>query len=233
MTNILVIEDDKQLAMVLADYLGMNNYQTKLCETGQQGLEQVQSNQFSCIILDLTLPDIDGLEVLEKIRLATDTPVLICSGKIDSEDRIKGLELGAKDYLPKPIAPKELVLRIKNILSVADHMTHTSALEPKQSGDRIQIQTLTINKTMKSVSSGETNLVLTAGEYRVLEVLSESPGKVFSRTEIIDRTCQFDGPESERAIDILISRIRKKIELDPKHPKLLETVTGFGYRLNP
>ena len=223
--SILLVEDDIQLAEALSAYLTLKQYKTTVADTAKQAFEFANQGNFDLMLLDLTLPDEDGLVLLRKLRNRLKTPIIITSGRNDSADRIAGLELGANDYLGKPFATRELELRIEHLLSSFG----TNGAEKNTS---IAVGPHTLNLSMKTlISENKQQISLTPSEYSILQFLGQHPGRVFSREQLIDEMRSLDGPENPTAIDICICRLRKKIDTDPKRPSIIVTVKGFGYRL--
>ncbi|MEE4244428.1 MAG: response regulator transcription factor [Kangiellaceae bacterium] len=223
--KILLIEDDIQLNHILTAYLEESGFVIDSVVTAESGLKSFESQHYSVVILDLTLPDEDGLVVLRKLKQSSDTPVIICSGRKTDEDRIAGLEMGANDYLAKPYSPKELKLRLQLLVNKATDIPASNPVVDL-SGCKFDTEAKTVTLNDGVVKQ------LTVNEFRLLRTMSARKGKVFSRQELLDSLSLVNGPDTQRAIDIVVSRLRKKIEQDPKAPMLLKTVTGFGYVLN-
>ncbi len=224
MYSVLLVEDDQQLSEVTSAYLEVSGYRVATAASAEACWQQLEHQDFDVIILDLGLPDEDGLVLLRKLSTSgNQTPVLVCSGRGSDEDRIVGLEFGANDYLAKPFRVKELLLRIN--LLVANKVAVKAKI------NRVALDGIVIEIDSRYVtdSAGE-EISLTAQEQAVLFLLVENTPKVFAREEIIDATRLSEGPESIRAIDTIVSRLRKKLELDNKKPKFLKTVQGVGYR---
>ncbi len=220
-TNILLIEDDSRLAGMVGDYLGESGFEVAIAGTGAEGLVRHRAGGFEAIILDLMLPDMDGLEVCRTIRGAGNgTPVLILTAKGDPMDRIVGLELGADDYLPKPFEPRELLARLRAILRRGQSADTKASLR----FGRLEIDT----GAMVARIDGHT-CALTAHQFKLLEVMARAPGRVLSRDYLMDRLKGEYLEAFDRSIDVHISRIRAEIEDDPKHPCRVVTVRGAGY----
>ncbi len=222
--KLLLIEDDEQLAEAITSYFEIKGYYVEKALTAESALKRLNNSDFSLILLDLTLPDEDGLVLLRKIKQRYDIPIIIASGRIDSEQRIAGLEIGAEDFVCKPFVIRELELRIQALIKRAKHVVTS---EKQLSFGQFFIDDK--SKQIKNLENVE--VALTPLEYQVIQYMALNINKVLSREQIIDATNTLDGPESNRAVDICISRIRKKLEQDPKRPKFLVTVKGFGYRL--
>lgn len=222
--KLLLIEDDEQLAEAITSYFEIKGYTVEKALTAESALECLNMKNFSLILLDLTLPDEDGLVLLRKIKQRYDTPIIIASGRIESEQRIAGLEIGAEDFVCKPFIIRELELRIQALIKRAKQIV--------KSDKHLSFDQYFIDDKSKQIKNLENiEVALTPLEYQVVQYMASNINKVLSREQIIDATNTLDGPESNRAVDICISRIRKKLEKDPKHPKILVTVKGFGYRL--
>ena len=224
MHSVLLVEDDQQLSEVTSAYLEVSGFRVATAASAEECWQQLEHQDFDVIILDLGLPDEDGLVLLRKLSTSgNQTPILVCSGRSSDEDRIAGLEFGANDYLAKPFRVKELLLRIN--LLVANKVAVKAKI------NRVALDGIVIEIDSRYVtdSSGE-EISLTAQEQAVLFLLVENTPKVFAREEIIDATRLSEGPESIRAIDTIVSRLRKKLEPDNKKPKFLKTVQGVGYR---
>jgi DNA-binding response OmpR family regulator len=198
-----------------------------LCETAADTLNKIKQYEFQCIVLDLSLPDEDGLVLLRKIRRFNKTPVIICSARGSTDERITGFEFGAQDYLPKPYSTKELILRIRNLVS----MSRPDNTNMPISAPRGIYQIDTDRKGLIH-NSTHTFIRLTIAEYYLIKTLAQHEGRVYSRAELIDATSNINGPENDRAVDVSISRLRKKIEANPDKPKIIITDRGFGYHLN-
>jgi DNA-binding response OmpR family regulator len=223
--KVLLVEDDFQLGDVVKTFLEMHQITVTLCESAADALSKVRQHQFHCMVLDLNLPDEDGLVLLRKIRRFNDTPVIICSARGSTEERITGLEFGAQDYLPKPYSTKELILRVRNLVAMSGANNTISPASPK---GIYQIDTdrkgLIHNKTQRFIR-------LTIAEYYLIKTMAQHEGRVYSRAELIDATSNINGPENDRAVDVSISRLRKKIEVNPEQPTIIVTDRGFGYHL--
>ncbi len=217
---VLLVEDDQRLAEMVRDYLTDNGFDVTVAHTGFDGIDLHTQHGFDLIILDLMLPDIDGLEVCRTIRAHESTPILMLTAKGDPVDRIIGLEIGADDYLPKPFEPRELLARMRAILRRGKSETED---------DKLRFGQLEIDPSSMSASMNGTRCDLTAHQFNLLHILARSAGRVLSRDLLMD---QLKGQELEafdRSIDVHISRIRAEIEDDPKNPKRIITVRGAGY----
>jgi DNA-binding response OmpR family regulator len=218
--KILLIEDDERLAELVRDYLGESGISVTVAGTGQGGLEQQQAHHFDAIILDLMLPDIDGLEVCRTLRATDPVPILMLTAKGDPMDRIIGLEIGADDYLPKPFEPRELLARLRAILRRGRGSAPTAVLR----FGRLEINTQSMQATVDGHPCD-----LTAHQFRLLSIMAKAPGRVLSRDYLADHLTGESVDTFDRAIDVHISRIRAEIEDDPKQPRRVITVRGAGY----
>ena len=226
MTALLMIEDDERLAGMVADYLSSSGYDVSHAPDAQSGLAQLGHTQPELVILDLMLPDMDGLQVCQRIRglpgAAGQVPVLMLTAKGDPMDRIIGLEMGADDYLPKPFEPRELLARIKAILrrkgSDTPSNTHT-----------LQFGSLEIDRDARRVSVKGQPCELTSYQFDLLVALAERAGRVLSRDQIMEAVRGRELEAFDRSIDVHMGRIRAAIEADPKAPQRILTVRGVGY----
>ena len=222
MTNILMIEDDLELAEITAEYLEKFDMKVDIAHEPYIGLSKLALKEYQLIILDLSLPGLDGLEVCEEIRKKYDTPIIISSARHDISDKVNALELGADDYLPKPYNPKELQARIKSHLR---RILNTKSVMARSIKDLVYDQYKHII-TMK----GE-ELTLTNAEFDILSYLIKKEGGVVSREELVYNCSSISEDSSNKSIDVIISRIRQKMGDDPKTPKYIHSIRGIGYKL--
>lgn len=226
MQQLLMIEDDVRLAGMVADYLGQNGFAVVHAPDARSGLERLQAPGIELVILDLMLPDMDGLQVCQRIRALPGSvgqiPVLMLTAKGDPMDRIIGLEIGADDYLPKPFEPRELLARIKAILRRKNH-AHEA---PQQ---RMQFGSLDIDRDARRVSVKGQSCELTSYQYDLLVALAERAGRVLTRDQIMEAVRGKELEAFDRSIDVHMGRIRAAIEDDPKAPQRILTVRGVGY----
>jgi DNA-binding response OmpR family regulator len=224
--QLLMIEDDARLARMVADYLGQSGFAVSIAGDGQQGLAAVQANAPALVILDLMLPDMDGLEVCRRIRALPGalarTPVLMLTAKGDPMDRIIGLEIGADDYLPKPFEPRELLARIRAVLR-----RHVDG--PPAEHAVLRFGSLEIDQDARAVTVGGQACELTSYQFDLLLALAERAGRVLSRDQIMEAVRGRELDAFDRSIDVHMGRIRAAIELDVKNPKRILTVRGVGY----
>ena len=217
-THILVVDDDDGIRDLVKQYLNENNYLVTTADSAEDASNKIKIVKFDLIVLDIMMPGKSGIEFTQENKNMLNTPIILLTAKGKASDRVEGLEMGADDYLPKPFEPKELVLRIKNILN------KTKAKNQKRVIDFGSI-TIDLNKHLIVKNSKEYKINNT--EKIILEEMIGSPGKTFSRDEI----GKIINLNKERSIDVIITRLRKKIELDPKNPKYLQTIRGEGYVL--
>ena len=216
--HILVVDDDDGIRELVKQYLNQNNFLVSTAYSAEDALEKIQVIKFDLIILDIMMPGKSGLEFTVENKKTINTPIILLTAKGEASERVKGLEVGADDYLPKPFEPKELILRIKNILN----KTQIDAKKRMVSFGNIEIN---LNKHL--IIKNNKEFKINSTEKTILEVMINSPGKTFSREEI-GSIIKLD---KERSIDVVITRLRKKIEIDPKNPKYLQTLRGEGYVL--
>ena len=216
--HILVVDDDEGIRSLVKKYLDENKFLVTTAENAEDAEEKIKIIKFDLIILDIMMPGKSGLEFINKHQKFIDTPVILLTAKGQADERVKGLEIGADDYLPKPFEPKELILRIKNILNKTIKIDFKRILEFENI--RIDLNKHLIIKNSKEFKINNTEKI-------ILEKMINNPGKTFSR-EDIGKLIDLD---KERSIDVIITRLRKKIETNPKNPKFLQTIRGSGYVL--
>ena len=216
--HILVVDDDDGIRDLVKKYLNENNYLINTASNAEEAQRKIEIINFDIIILDIMMPGKSGLQFLNDFKNIIDTPVILLTAKGEAKERIEGLETGADDYLPKPFEPKELLLRIKNILSKTIK---------KNSVRIIKFGNIKIDLTKLLIIKNEREYKINNTEKKILEKMINKPGKVFNRIEI----GKFINLDKERSIDVIITRLRKKIEIDPKNPKYLQTIRGTGYVL--
>lgn len=217
---VLLVEDDHRLAGMVNDYLSENGFDVTVAHTGFEGIDLQTKHGFDLIVLDLMLPDIDGLEVCRTIRAHESVPILMLTAKGDPVDRIIGLEIGADDYLPKPFEPRELLARMRAIL-------RRGKSEP--TSELLRFGRLEIDPGSMRARLDGRECDLTAHQFNLLHVMAKSAGRVLSRDLLMDKLRGTDLEAFDRSIDVHISRIRSEIEDDPKQPRRIITVRGAGY----
>jgi DNA-binding response OmpR family regulator len=219
--RILLIEDDARLAAMVAEYLGDAGLRVTIAPNGEQGLARLAREPFDAVVLDLMLPDIDGLEVCRRLRATSDVSVLMLTARGDSADRIVGLELGADDYLPKPFEPRELLARLRAVLRRRGGGA--------QRGDVLRFGELEIDRAARAIRVAGKPAELTAYQFALLLALAEHAGRVMTRDALMDLMKGEPLEAFDRSIDVHISRIRAAVEEDPKKPRRILTVRGAGY----
>jgi two-component system phosphate regulon response regulator OmpR len=217
--HILIVDDDDKIRDLLKQYLKGNNFLVSTAINASDAEEKLKIVKFDLAIVDIMMPGKDGLQLTKEIREKIDLPIILLTAKGEAEDRVRGLELGAEDYLPKPFEPKELLLRIKNVIKRIKKDKHIIT--------SIKIGKATINIKKMEILKDKKIIKINASEKILLENMISSAGKIFSREEISKIT----NLTQERSIDVLVTRLRQKIEPDPKNPKYLQTVRGTGYVL--
>ncbi len=222
MERVLVIEDDPRLAEMLSEYLGQAGFRVTVAASGTAGLAELAGGEFDGVVLDLMLPDMDGLDVCRQLRTVSDTPVLMLSARGDAVDRIVGLELGADDYLPKPFQPRELLARLRAILR--RRLPGRPAAPAAMHFGRLEIDVAARAVRLEGIDRD-----LTAYQFALLVALAERAGRVLSREVLMDLVKGAQLEAFDRSIDVHMSRIRAAIEDDPKKPRRVITVRGAGY----
>ena len=218
LAHILVVDDDDGIRSLVKKFLNENNYLVTTADSAEDASDKIKIIKFDLIVLDIMMPGKNGLEFIEENKKNLDTPIILLTAKGEAKERIEGLEVGADDYLPKPFEPKELILRIKNILDKTKKTEQKRIIEFENV--KIDLNKLLIIRDQKEFKINNT-------EKTILEKMINSPGKTFSR-EDIGKLINLD---KERSIDVIITRLRKKIEIDQKSPKFLQTIRGAGYVL--
>ena len=216
--HILVVDDDEGIRTLVKKYLSENNFLVTTADSSEDAFKKIKLIEFDLIILDIMMPGKSGLEFIEENKTKLETPIILLTAKGQPNERIEGLEIGADDYLPKPFEPKELILRIQNILD-----------KTKKNNQKriIEFQNVKIDLNKQIIIKDQNEYKINTTEKLILEKMINNPGKIFSR-ENIGLLIDLD---KERSIDVIITRLRKKIELNPKNPKFLQTIRGEGYVL--
>lgn len=225
MKRILIIEDDKSIAELERDYLEIEGFSVEIAFTGDAGLKQALAEDFDLVLLDLMLPGVDGFQICKTIRTEKDIPILMVSAKKEDIDKIRGLGLGADDYIVKPFSPSELVARVKAHLS-----RYQRLIGKVPQNDSILIRGLRIDQTSRRVYINDEEIIFTTKEFDVLTFLALNPNRVFSKEQLFERVWGLDSMGDISTVTVHIRRIREKIETDPSNPQYIETVWGAGYR---
>ena len=223
MSTILVVDDEPQIAEIARDYLRLAGFDVIVAGDGVRALEAARGRRPDLVVLDLGLPGLDGLDVTRALRKESDIPIIMLTARVAEDDRLRGLEIGADDYVTKPFSPRELVARVRAVLRRSERR-HIE-------GDLLRVSDLVIDAARMSVRRGDEPIDLTPTEFQILATLARHPGRVFTRAQLLDAARGTDAEAYERAVDSHVKNIRRKLERDPHAPKYLETVYGIGYRL--
>ncbi len=224
--RVLIIEDEKEISELERDYLMLSGFEVETEENGEVGLDRALAEDFDMYILDVMLPGVDGFEICRRIRDTKKTPVLMVSARKDDIDKIRGLGLGADDYITKPFSPSELVARVKAHLARYESLLGAGA----SAGEEIKIRGIKIDKTARRVWVNDEEKVFTQKEFELLVFLAENPNRVFTKEELFTTVWNME-PEGDIAtVTVHIKKIREKIEVNPQKPQYIETIWGVGYR---
>lgn len=226
MSKILIIEDEEAIADLEKDYLELSDFQVHIENSGDSGLEAALAEDFDLVILDLMLPGMDGFDVCKRIREKKNIPILMVSAKKDDIDKIRGLGLGADDYMTKPFSPSELVARVKAHMARYDRLVG-SALK---SNDIVEIRGIKIDKTARRVWIDGEEKTFTTKEFDLLTFLAENPNHVYTKEELFREIWDMDSIGDIATVTVHIKKIREKIEFDTSKPQYIETIWGVGYR---
>ena len=224
----LVIEDDKSVSQLIRLYLAEDGYRVLNAEDGLSGLKMATEESPDIVLLDLNLPGMDGLEVCRNIREKSDLPIIMVTARVEEDDRLDGLDMGADDYVSKPFSPRELVARVNAV------MRRTSQANKKRDeiGEQFKLGDLVIDLSRRSASIKGAEVELTPTEFRLLTFFIESPNRTVSRQQIIDNVFGYDFSGYDRTVDTHVSNLRKKLEVANPERKHLKTMYGFGYRFD-
>ena len=225
--KILVIEDDKSISDLEKDYLEISGFECDVAYNGETGLEMALKNDYALVVLDIMLPGMDGFSVCSKLREEKEIPILVLSAKKDDIDKVRGIGLGADDYMTKPFSPNELVARVKGHISRYDRLTGTSMAKEN---NILRVRNLEIDMDGRKVTVNGEEKPMPAKEYDLLLFLAQNPNRVFSKEHIFDRIWGMDAIGDISTVTVHIRRIREKIELNPQKEQYIETVWGVGYR---
>lgn len=226
MSRILIIEDEEAIADLEKDYLELSGFEVKICNTGDEGLQTALREEFDLIVLDLMLPGLDGFEVCKKIREEKNIPIIMVSAKKEDIDKIRGLGMGADDYMTKPFSPSELVARVKAHLARYDRLVGSS----NKNNDVIEIRGIRIDKTARRVIVDGEEKAFTGREFDLLTFLAEHPNHVYTKEELFREIWDMDSIGDIATVTVHIKKIREKIEFDSAKPQYIETIWGVGYR---
>lgn len=226
MKRVLIIEDEKSIAELERDYLEINDFSVEIEHRGDLGLKRALEENFNLIVIDLMLPRIDGFEICREIRSRMDIPIIIVSAKKEDIDKVRGLGLGADDYITKPFSPSELVARVKAHLSRYERLVSSNGNQ----AELIKAKGLIIDKTSRRVFINDKEVVLTTKEFDLLAFLAINPDRVFSKEELFEKIWGADSFGDIATVTVHIRKIREKIESDSSNPQYIETIWGAGYR---
>jgi DNA-binding response OmpR family regulator len=221
--TILIVDDERRMVSLLQSYLEQEGYRVLTAYNGREALEVARRENPDLVVLDIMMPEMNGYEFMNARRAESDTPIIMLTAKVEDEDKIIGLELGADDYVTKPFKPRELMARVRNVLRRAG--------KNEAKGQTLKVLDITLNRETREVTIGERTTDLTPSEFDLLAALMTVPGRVFSRLDLLDviQGVRYEG--YERTIDTHIKNLRAKVEEDPRKPTHIETVYGVGYRL--
>ncbi|MBA1339603.1 MAG: two-component system, OmpR family, phosphate regulon response regulator OmpR [Pelagibacterales bacterium] len=217
-SHLLIVDDDNRIRELVKEYLNENNYIVSTADSAEEAKKKIKNFKYDLIVLDVMMPGQSGFEMTNEIKKTSDIPIILLTAKGEADDRVHGLELGADDYLSKPFEPKELLLRIKNIISKSKKIDFNKVYTIGESKVDINKMTIKLNNIIKKINNAEK---------KVLVEMITNPGKVYSRSQIGN----ISNIKQERSIDVMITRLRQKIEITPKNPKYLQTIRGSGYVL--
>jgi two-component system alkaline phosphatase synthesis response regulator PhoP len=222
MKTVLVVDDERQIAEIARDYLQHAGFAVITASDGASALEMARTKRPDLIVLDLALPRLDGLDVAKALRRDSNVPIIMLTARVEEADRLRGLEIGADDYITKPFSPRELVARVRAVLRRVDGLS--------SAGDLVRLADLTLDVTRLKVTRRGTSIDLTPTEFQLLATLARQPGRVFTRAQLLDAVRGVEVESFERAIDAHVKNIRRKLEPDPRNPRYILTVYGIGYK---
>ena len=224
-SKILVVDDDRKIVELVQLYLERDGYRVLVAYDGLEALKLARLRRPDLIVLDLMLPEVDGLDVCRILQTESEVPIIMLTAKTTEEDKLVGLELGADDYVTKPFSPRELVARVRAVL-------RRVGKEAPQGPTEMRFANLVIDRRRHEVRVRGEVISLTPTEFRLLEVLAGEPGRAFTRLELLDRVLGYDFEGFERTVDAHVKNLRQKIELDPRQPTYIKTVYGVGYKFS-
>ena len=222
MKTVLVVDDEPKIVQLARDYLEHAGFKVASASDGREALAAFRAGSPDLIVLDLGLPFVDGLDVARAVRKTSNVPIVMLTGRADESDRVAGLELGADDYVPKPFSPKELVARVRAVLRRTELASAPA--------DVVRVGEVTLDVPRLAVNAAGHDIELTPTEFQLLITMARSPGRVFTRAQLLDAVHGVAFESYERAIDAHVKNIRRKLEPDPREPRYLLTVHGVGYR---
>ncbi len=220
--KVLVVDDDEKTVELVKLYLNRDGYRVITAYEGEEALRLAREAHPDLIVLDLMLPGINGLEICRTLRQESDIPIIMLTAMTTDEDRLRGLDLGADDYVTKPFSPRELAARVRAVLR---------RIPGERGPDKITYGNLTLDFLKYEASVADRSLKLTPVEFKILGAMAKEPGRVFSRAQIIEKALGHDFDGFDRTIDVHILKLRRKLEPDPRHPRYIQTIYGAGYKL--
>jgi len=226
MSKILIVEDEESIADLEKDYLELSGFKVEVENSGDVGLKRAMNEEFDLIILDLMLPNVDGFEICKKVREAKNTPIIMVSAKKDDIDKIRGLGLGADDYMTKPFSPSELVARVKAHMSRYERLIGSNL----QENEIIEIRGIKIDKTARRGYVNDEEKTFTTKEFDLLTFLAQNPNHVFTKEELFNKIWDMESIGDIATVTVHIKKIREKIEYNTAKPQYIETIWGVGYR---
>lgn len=226
MSKILIVEDEMAIAELEKDYLEISDFEVDIANDGEKGLQMALEKDYDLLILDLMLPGVDGYEVCKKVRMEKNIPIIMVSAKKDDIDKIRGLGLGADDYMTKPFSPSELVARVKAHLTRYERLVGST----QKSNDIVEIRGIKIDKTARRVYVDGEERIFTTKEFDLLTFLAENPNHVYKKEELFREIWDMDSIGDIATVTVHIKKIREKIEVDTSNPQYIETIWGVGYR---
>lgn len=226
--KILIVEDDTNIAELERDYLSLSGYEVDIANSGEEGLKRALEENYSLVVLDIMLPEMDGFTVCKAIREKKNTPIIMLSAKSEDIDKIRGLGLGADDYMTKPFSPAELVARVKAHIARQERII--SDAETANKSDLVKSKGLEIDKNSRRVYLNGEEKIMPAKEFDLLLFLAENPNIVFTKENLFDKIWGMEAMGDTSTVTVHIRRLREKIELDPQNLQYIETVWGVGYR---
>jgi DNA-binding response OmpR family regulator len=224
MPSVLVVDDERQIATIARDYLQRAGFTVTIAGDGASGLEMARKKPPDLVVLDLGLPGMDGLHVARALRQESDVPIIMLTARVDESDRLRGFEVGADDYVTKPFSPRELVARVSTVLRRARFSPARTSC--------FTVADVTIDSAKLAVTRGDEAIDLTATEFLILAALARYPGRIFTRSQLLDAVRGAEVDAFERAIDAHVKNIRRKLEPDPHRPRYVQTVYGVGYKFS-
>jgi len=220
--RVMVVDDDEKTVELVKLYLNRDGYRVISAYEGEEALQLAREAHPDLIVLDLMLPGINGLEICRTLRQESDVPIIMLTAMTTDEDRLRGLDLGADDYVTKPFSPRELAARVRAVLR---------RIPGERGPDKITYGDLTLDFLKYEASVADRSLKLTPIEFKILGAMAKEPGRVFSRAQIIEKALGYDFDGFDRTIDVHILKLRRKLEPDPRHPRYIKTIYGAGYKL--